>query len=144
MTEEQLRCIAIIYRLPKYQAKLLGLLVEAPTADHTMVQEITSHLKTPARLDILKLRRHLLLSKVRIYSQFNLGWYLDDKTKERILEEIEEHMHFIRGSHERNNIRHREAEETIQLELLPAKELRDMPTSASANRPAQELQGGVQ
>lgn len=118
MSPDQERCLAIVYRLPKYQIKLLALLVEAPTADHDMVQKATGY-KTPARISILKLRRNLLLTNVRIHSRFSLGWYLDDDTKERILEEIDVHMHFVTRSnpHEYDPTRDWKDQKAVFLEL---------------------------
>jgi len=126
MNKLQLRCLQIAYGLPLFEAKLLALLVEAPMADHEMITRCTEHWNTPAKLDILKLRRKVEGQGVKILLKFGLGYHLTRETKDAILAKIEDTYKYVvtpqsnsssieRTNNEQPTIRDTENKETVQL-----------------------------
>lgn len=88
ITERQRKSIILTYRLTPAMARVFQLLLEVPMATNQMIEDTAAGDATPAKIIIYRLRGQLD-GDIIIRKRNRAGYWLDDKTKEKILTAID-------------------------------------------------------
>src|SRR5688572_19507558 len=95
LTEQQRKSIPLTYRLTPAEASVFALLLEVPMATNDMIEAKVSGNATPAKLIIYRLRDQLYGTPITIYRRNRVGYWIDEETKQNILQALEDNFKFL-------------------------------------------------
>lgn len=95
LTEQQRKSIPLTYKLTPAEANVFALLLEVPMATNQMVEDKVVGGATPAKIIIYRLRDQLYGTPITIHRRNRVGYWIDDATKERIFEALNNNIKFL-------------------------------------------------